>query len=382
MLTYTQLVALERSLRDERVLSVYVHGGADDPAARLVWRRELDRSLRDLRRWLLGSPHEEREQFERSVKRLGELLAPYGGGMPAPGFVAFITAELVHDTELVPVEMPTMAVWSTGICVAPYIRGLKATRPVVVALVDARSARIFRHRVGELEKLETIHAHATIDAPSHMGEVPRAGFHPGVRGEPAHDAVQRAHAIGTERMLRRAEAAVVRYAGRDGWVLVGGIPGVAARFTSTLGITLPARVRYVDTLDIHASDADISAAAHVGASTLHDAADLRVILDIIGDDSERGRVAIGPVATRAALEQSCVRELYLTRRYVEEHAAEAEDLVRLALDQGTAVEEVSRAAATKLDEHDGVGARLRYRGPMPLGPSEQPAAATLAGGMA
>ena len=57
MMTYPQLVALERSLRDERVLSVYLHGAVDDPAARLVWRTELDRSLRDLRRWLLGSPH-------------------------------------------------------------------------------------------------------------------------------------------------------------------------------------------------------------------------------------------------------------------------------------------------------------------------------------
>jgi hypothetical protein len=380
VLTYTQLVALERSLRDEGVLSVYVHGGADDPAARLVWRRELDRSLRDLRRWLLGSLHEEREQFERSVERLGQLLAPYGAGMPAPGFVAFITAELVHDTELLPVEMPTMAVWSTGMCVAPYIRALKATRPVVVALVDARSARIFRHRAGELEKLETIHAHATIDAPSHMSDVPRAGFHPGVRGEPAHDSVQRAYAVGTERMLRQAEATVVRLAGRHGWVLVGGIPGVAARFTSTLGITLPARVRYVDTLDIHASDADISAAAHVGASTLRDAADLRVILDIIGDDSERGRVAIGPAATRAALERSCVRDLYLTHGYVEEHTAEAEEMVRQALDQGAAVEEVSRDAAAELDAHGGVGARLRYRAVgLPAEPTEQPSATAVGG---
>ena len=34
MLTYSQLVALERSLRDERVLSVYLRGAADDPASR------------------------------------------------------------------------------------------------------------------------------------------------------------------------------------------------------------------------------------------------------------------------------------------------------------------------------------------------------------
>ena len=382
MLTYTQLVALERSLREKRVLSVYVHGGADDPAARLVWRRELDRSLRDLRRWLLGSSHEEREQFERSVERLGELLAAYGAGIPAPGFVAFITAELTHHSELLPVEMPTMAVWSTGMCVAPYIRALKATRPVIVALVDARSTRIYRHRMGELEGLAAIHAYATIDTPSHMGDVPRAGFHPGVRGETAHDVVQRAHATGTERMLRQAEAAVIRYAGRHGWVLVGGIPGITARLSDTLAVTLPARVLHVDALDIHASEADISAAARVGASALRDAADLRVILGIIGDDSVRGRVAIGPVATRAALERACVRELYLTNLYVEEHTADAEDMVRRALDQGARIEAVSRDAAAKLNEHGGTGARLRYRpASLPTEPTEQ-TTATAAGGIA
>ena len=58
MLTYPELVRLERAIRDERVLSVYIHGAAEDPAARLAWHTELDRSLRDLRRWLLGSEHE------------------------------------------------------------------------------------------------------------------------------------------------------------------------------------------------------------------------------------------------------------------------------------------------------------------------------------
>jgi hypothetical protein len=43
MLTYTQLLHLERALRDQRVLSVYLHGAVDDPAARLTWRTDLDR---------------------------------------------------------------------------------------------------------------------------------------------------------------------------------------------------------------------------------------------------------------------------------------------------------------------------------------------------
>jgi hypothetical protein len=41
--------------------------------------------------------------------------------------------------------------------------------------------------------------------------------------------------------------------------------------------------------------------------------------------------------------------------------AEAEELVRAAIDQGAMVEHVSGEAAERLDAHGGVAARLRYR---------------------
>ena len=373
MLSLSQLVALARSLRNERVLSVYVHGAAEDPAARLVWRRELDKSLRDLRRWLLGSSHEEREVFERSVERLGELLTPYAAGMPSQGWVAFITEDMVHDSELLPVPMPTMAIWSTGMCVAPYVHALKLTRPVIIAVVDARAARIHRYQAGKLAALETIHAHATIDAPEHMGDVPRMGFHSGVRGETAHDAVQRAHAVGTERMLRQAEAAVVRHAGQSGWVLIGGIHGVGARMAEAIATALPGRVRHLESLAVHATEAEIAAAARAGASTLRAEWDLKRIEDIL-DTSELGRATVGAAATRVALDRAQVRELYLTARYIEEYTADAEEEVRSALDQGAMVEVVSSEAAMKLEEHGGVASRLRYR--VANGESETPAMVT------
>lgn len=361
MLTYAQLVALERSLRDERVLSVYLHGAVDDPAARLVWRRELDRSLKDLRRWLADSSHEEREGFERCVRLLEEQLAPFAAGLPMPGWAAFITPERVHEAEQLPVPMPTMAVWSTGMCVSPYIRALKVTHPAIVALADAREARIYRYHAGELEELEKIHAHATIEAPSHMGEVPRAGFHPGVRGETAHDAAQRAHAAGTERMLKQAETAVARYAGRNGLVLTGGPAAMNAHLTQTMAERMPGRVRELQSLDVRASHAEVLAAARDGASALRDEMDRQRVLDLITGTRSPELVALGPAATRRALQQARVRELYMTLRYVEDHTAEAEDAVRQALDQGATVETVTRAAADELDRHDGLGARLRYR---------------------
>ena len=366
MMTYPQLVALERSLRNERVLSVYLHGAADDPAARLVWRTELDRSLRDLRRWLLGSPHEEREAFERSVVTLGAMLAPYAAGLSAPGWVGFISGDTVHDAERLAVPMPTMAVWSTGMCVAPYIRALKVTRPVIIAVIDSRVANIYRFQLGDLEPLSTIHAHATIGAVAHMGDAPVAGFHPGVHGETAREAVQRAHATGTERMLREAELVVARHAAVDAGILVGGNPRIAARFRRALTRAVSDRVLQLDSLHADATPAEIVAAAKTGASALRDAADLRRIGEILGPDVNRGAATVGPDATRRGLERLTVRELYLTPRYLEDHMAEAEEAVRQALDQGAGVEQVAGDAAAKLDENGGIAARLRYRAAVEL----------------
>jgi hypothetical protein len=365
MLTYTKLLHLERALRDRRVLSVYLHGAADDPAARLTWRTDLDRSIRDLRRWLAGSSHAEREELERCVKRLEGLLAPYAAGLPSPGWAGFITDDVVHDAERLPVPMPTMAIWSTGMCVAPYIRALKVTRPVIVAVVDARVAKIYRYRIAELELLETIHAHATIDAPAHMGDSARPGFHAGVRGETAHDAVRRARTAGTERMLREAELVIVSHAALEGRILVGGAQRVATKLRRLVARSVSDRVLQLESLHADASDAEIAEAASAGASALRDAADLRQIAEIVNANAGDGRATLGPAATAYALERRTVRELYITARFLEEHMAEAEEAVRQALDQGAIVEQVTREAAARLDEHGGVAARLRYRAAVP-----------------
>ena len=88
---------------------------------------------------------------------------------------------------------------------------------------------------------------------------------------------------------------------------------------------------------------------------------VRQIAEIASADTSHDAAALGPAATRRALERRTVRELYLTGRYLEDHMAEAEDAVRQALDQGALIEQVSHDAAARLDEHGGIAARLRYR---------------------
>jgi hypothetical protein len=56
-----------------------------------------------------------------------------------------------------------------------------------------------------------------------------------------------------------------------------------------------------------------------------------------------------------------VRDLYVTHRFLEDHAAEAERAIRAALDQDASVEEVSGQAAERLNEHGGMAVGLRFR---------------------
>ena len=360
MLTGPALLALQRSLRDEHVLSVYIDGTEPNVAERERWRLDLSHSLRDLRAALDGSSHEEREAFDRCVARLERELAAFSGAVGAPGWVTFISATAVHLAETVPVPTPTRAVWATGAIIAPYLRVLKEARPAITLVVDARKGRIFRYHAGELTPMKTVHAHASVESPSHMGNAPRTGFHAGVHGVTGRDAAQRSLLAGTRRMTRELAHDAASLAGPDGWILVGGIPEVASHVAGIIARLAPHRTRVLEGLDVHAPDSAVAIATRQGASALRDAADLAIIDEIIEHANGGTRAALGSVSIRRALSEKRVRELYLTHRYLEDQPVDAEAAVRLALAQGAQVEEVARAAAERLDQLGGIAARLRY----------------------
>jgi hypothetical protein len=361
MLTQTQLAALHRSLRGERVLSVYIDGTAADPAIQRSWRMQLHHGLTDLRTWLEGSPHEEREQFERCVGLLDATLTGFRGGLGAPGWAAFIAADGVRHAQRLPAPVPTLVVWSTGACIAPYMRALKQSRPVIVAVADASKADLYRYRLGKLDRVETVRAHHVVEPPSHMGGPPRQGFHTGTRGSAGRDSAQRSLLEGRDRMAADTVERIGDLAAGDAWILLGGIKRVVARLAKRLARVAPSRVLELTSLDIHASEADIAQAARVGASQLRDAFDARRVAEIAELAGAHGLGAVGPAETRRALKLASVRELYLTHRFLEDHAAEAEDAIRAALDQDASVEEVSGQAAEHLDRLGGMAAGLRFR---------------------
>lgn len=361
MFSLTQLTRLARALREKRVLTVYIDGTASDPAVQRVWRMHVDRGLKDLRAWLVGSSHDEREEFESCVRVLEEELHNFGGGIGARGAVSFVSKGYTPETHTLPVATPTIVVWSTGPCLSPYIRALKQTRSVIIAIADARKTRLFEYRTGQLRHAEDVRSHAMTAAAEHMGNAPRVGFHPGTRGNPGRDAAQRTLRNGRDRMIGIVAQRITELADGDGWIVLGGIHRVATRISDRLALSMPNRVSVLESLDVHSTEAEIAEAAAGAASALRDASDGGRLTEIHDAAGSHTLGVVGFEEVRLALDQRCVRDLLVTRRFIEGHAAEAERAIRDALAQDAFVEEVSRGVAARLDEIGGIAAGLRFR---------------------
>lgn len=362
MLTRMELLRLERSLRGTRTLSVYLDGPASDPAERTVWRRTLSAAVDDARDALRDAPHDEREAFERAVGWLDARLEATPTERRAPGWVAFATEDGVCHAEALPASVPTVVAWGDGVRMAPYLRVARWHRPAVVAIVDARSARVFTYRDRALAARRSMHAHAHAGPVTHMGSAPAPGFHPGTRGETGTDEAERARRIGRERMLGELAERLVSLAGADGWILVGGIPEVAAAALAQLSDEVRARARRLDGLDVHATFAEIAARAADAMTEMQRAADSAAVDDVLARYGAGGTAAVGREAIAEALREGALDRLYLTARFLDEAPRAVEEIVRAAYEQDAQVSCVGGAAAERLDaDAGGIAARLRFQ---------------------
>lgn len=366
MLTYQGLVDLERALRDKTVLSVYVNGENSDPATRDRWRADLRHSFDDIESWLRESSHAERENFAACRDAALKELAGFVPNLGERGWTGFFTADGPYHLGTVPVAIPTMAAWSTGACVAPYIRALKENRPVLVAVVDSTQARLFRYVEGQVNLLETVERKAAVDQPYHMSSPPRTGFHTGTRGRAGTDAAQKEEQNATDRMLSNVAERIGTLATDGAWIVIGGIPVVATAALAQLAPDAAARAMKAEHLDVHATDAQVSECARDSASKLRDTDDLKRIEEAMSAAESGGAGAIGVVDTKRALDLAQVRELFITEKFLENHAADANAAVQRAMDEGAAVEHVSGEAAVRVDALGGMAARLRYAPPREL----------------
>lgn len=365
MLTREQLVELERKLRDHWVLSVYVDATVHDPAERGAWRVKLDNSLASIRLSLHDADHAEREAFTAAAAHLHELLAPVPGALRSAGWVAFLTDDGVAHSERLPVPMPTIVTWERGMRIAPYLRVLKQHRPVIVALVDSHRARLYRYHLGHLDTLETLHAHAVVGPVYHMGDAPPLGFHGGVRGATGTDESQRTLREGLRRMLAETAERIVELAVPDAWIALGGTPQPTQALATLLARNEEVKPRIaMPPLHVWCTDAEVARVAANTAGELRAHRDMAVMAALLEGTHHERFAATGQAETRRALRAGAVHELLVSHRFLDEFASAGERLVKDALDQGAEIEEVSGAAADKLDALcGGVAARLRFAVP-------------------
>ncbi len=365
MLGTDALVNLVRESHDMLTLSVYIDGRVTDPAMRTSWRIEVQNALDAAR---TGVPPVEREAFLVCATRMEQALSRFDGAIGSPGFVAFVTPDQVRFAESVSTPMPTIAFWSRGARVAPYVRALEHERPVIAVVSGSREARLYKWNAGTLSRLETLIVgdQGQVASPSRSrGNGDAAGHHNG-RGSSASDDLQRVHDAQLHRLISDTVDCVVQHAGNGGWVVLGGAKDVVPRVMEALPRTVAQRTLVHPGMSSKATIADLRDGVVEGATRLRHAREQRLVSELVerAHATKNARATVGLERTRSAIELGAVEELLLTRTAWATHPAEVERVVSGTLMQGGLVEQVDGDAARTLDaEGGGIGALLRFPTP-------------------
>ena len=117
MLAFAELDALQRRLRNRKVLSVFVdtRSMADGPS----WRGKLDRTLARLEATPPYLPSGERTARELCVAHLRTTLESIREAPKEPGWVAYVTTDDVVAAFPVDTPLETTVFWQIGIVIAP-----------------------------------------------------------------------------------------------------------------------------------------------------------------------------------------------------------------------------------------------------------------------
>jgi hypothetical protein len=361
LLTHEQLGRLTRELRATSVLSVYIDGAVRDPARRLAWRQTLRNALDEVSTWVESQPKANREAFDHCRRSLAAALDEIPSAVGSPGWVGFFTAEGAHSHGQVPTPMPTLVKWQVGPWVAPFVRALKQTYPVIVVVVDTRSAALYRYHRGELTALEQVHSHRHGGHADHMGDAPREHFHGGTRGETATDAAEHARLSARDHMLRGVVHRLQELLNGDSAAVIGGAPDSAHALHRALPASLASRVLVSVDLPMGSSMAEITRAAERDAKILRDSRDAAVVEHVLNLAASHGRGVTGAKETLTVMSTGEGRQLLITPRFLSEHPDAAEAAVEFALDHATDIEVLSGDAAAVLDaKAGGIAASLRF----------------------
>lgn len=361
MLTPTQLNELVRELGNTRVLTVYHGARVTDPAMRHSWRAALGAALQPVRNGITDEA--ERAEFDRAAAYLDDPWPPIEGVWGMKGWAAFLTPEGARYAGSLPVQPPTLAAWRYAPVITPYLRAFKQHRPVIIALVDSRSARIYRYALGELQELpEMALSVPDVEPGAPDRPQPKGGpSHPGARGSLDTESLQRRKEKSFQRLATALASRLVELAGDDGWILIGGTPEWARHAGDAIPASHSPRVLVSTALDHNAHGKELGEAAKHAASELRSQQGHDLVDRILERSGDGGRGASGVPRVQRALQAGAVDLLVLSPHFLNRTDIDVEELVRAALARGADIEVLSGSAATDLDERsDGVAARLRF----------------------
>jgi hypothetical protein len=357
MVSLTSVAELHGELAGRNVLSVYITADEHDPTERSSWRTRLNGGLDRVQNGLDGTSAVE---FRAARNHVETEFSRYDGFLPGRGWTAFATAEGLHHCSAVAARMPDLVRWRRGPAVGPWLRALKQERPVMIALLDSRRARLLRYQAGELSEHVDYRSDEFIDDLADRTMSKRAAMHSGVRGETATDAADRIMKTETDRLLKLV-AGRLREAGPAVPIIAGGAAAATAALQKLLGDYAGARVHVESSLYVTMSLPEIKAVIEPIASMLARQLQVPVVQDILEQAGASARGILGRIGSSSAAERGQVELLLLTPRFIDEHGDDAEDLITLVLERGGAVDVVTADAADLLDSRgSGVAARLRY----------------------
>ena len=363
MMNTRELFVLERSMRDQFVLSVYLAGGAGDPGNRDLWRIELKDALARIERGLVAASHRERELFAQ-LSYVIEAQAGEGVQVAGHGWLAFAAEDGRLFAENVSIPVPTSATWQRGAFVAPYLRLLPFAEPVLVVIADRRKARLFRQAGDSLEEFETV-APVMHEGPESRARGVRLGkMHAGVRGATGADDLSRVRRAERLDLARHVAARVTAVAGLDTPVLVGGTPEIAHALHSALVPTLRARAVPAPQLTHRATNAEIADAARAVAPRRLLLARPALLSELEEAAGAHRRGVVGASEVSKALIDGTAREVLLSRKWTDRYPAAADQVIKAAVDGHVPLFELAGAEGDRLDALGGLGARLRYVRPV------------------
>jgi hypothetical protein len=351
------ITQLQRALRDEYVLSVYIAADEHDPAQRSNWRSRLAANLNAVETSL--SP-EARPLFASAREHVDARLEAFPGFLPGHAWVVFAAVEGVHLACELPVSIPDLVRWRCGPLLGPCLQAITQERQILVVLVDSRRARLLRYRSGRISEHLDHRTDSYIDDLSDRHASKRAATTSGIRGETATDAADRIRRRDTQRLLRLVTESVLNDDSQAS-IIIGGPDATAAALAAMLRDASAGTVLVDPSLRVTMSAPEIQAVIEPVALSLTRAMHSGILRDVFDLARRHERGVLGLVPTLAAGELGQIDLLLLTPRFLRANEDEAEALIARAFDTGGAVDILAGEAAALLDDlAGGIAARLRF----------------------